>query len=164
HGLPPGRDRLTTRSAICASRSAAMLPSATALTEYKEQTRPEGRTIFGFVTRSASERSTSNGKSCMNMNRCLSTWMAASRRQSISNHRAARTGVCLAIMFAGFPDFAQNPPSTPWASEGIDECHHRRALVHKSRREVSSPTRDMPLYQHLIEMLPPLGIGVFLYD
>ena len=28
----------------------------------------------------------------------------------------------------------------------------------------SSPTRDNPLYAHLIEMLPPLGIAVFVFD
>jgi cephalosporin-C deacetylase-like acetyl esterase len=28
----------------------------------------------------------------------------------------------------------------------------------------SSPTRDLPLYRHLIELLPPLGVAVFVYD
>lgn len=28
----------------------------------------------------------------------------------------------------------------------------------------SSPTRDFPLYRHLTEMLPPLGIAVFVFD
>jgi pimeloyl-ACP methyl ester carboxylesterase len=28
----------------------------------------------------------------------------------------------------------------------------------------SSPTRDVPLYRHLTEMLPPLGIAVFVFD
>ena len=28
----------------------------------------------------------------------------------------------------------------------------------------SSPTRDFPLYRHLVEMLPPLGIAVFIFD
>jgi uncharacterized protein len=28
----------------------------------------------------------------------------------------------------------------------------------------SSPTRDFPLYRHLVEMLPPLGIAVFVFD
>ena len=28
----------------------------------------------------------------------------------------------------------------------------------------SCPTRDLPLYQHLTQMLPPLGIAVFVYD
>jgi uncharacterized protein len=28
----------------------------------------------------------------------------------------------------------------------------------------SSPTRDLPLYSHLKQMLPPLGIAVFVYD
>lgn len=28
----------------------------------------------------------------------------------------------------------------------------------------SSPTRDYPLYRHLVEMLPPLGIAVFVFD
>lgn len=28
----------------------------------------------------------------------------------------------------------------------------------------SSPTRDLPLYRHLVEMLPPLGIAVFVFD
>lgn len=28
----------------------------------------------------------------------------------------------------------------------------------------SAPLRSAPLYQHLVQMMPPLGIGVFLYD
>lgn len=28
----------------------------------------------------------------------------------------------------------------------------------------SAPTRDFPLYRHLVEMLPPLGIAVFVFD
>lgn len=28
----------------------------------------------------------------------------------------------------------------------------------------SDPLRDAPLYRHLVDMLPPLGVGVFLYD
>jgi pimeloyl-ACP methyl ester carboxylesterase len=28
----------------------------------------------------------------------------------------------------------------------------------------SSPTRDVPLHRHLVEMLPPLGIAVFVFD
>ncbi len=28
----------------------------------------------------------------------------------------------------------------------------------------SEPTRDLPLYRHLIQMLPPLGVAVLLYD
>jgi pimeloyl-ACP methyl ester carboxylesterase len=28
----------------------------------------------------------------------------------------------------------------------------------------SSPTRDLPLYRHLIELLPPLGLATFVYD
>ena len=28
----------------------------------------------------------------------------------------------------------------------------------------SSPTRDLPLYRHLTELLPPLGVAVFVYD
>lgn len=28
----------------------------------------------------------------------------------------------------------------------------------------SSATRDLPLYRHLVEMLPPLGVAVFVYD
>jgi pimeloyl-ACP methyl ester carboxylesterase len=28
----------------------------------------------------------------------------------------------------------------------------------------SSPTRDLPLYRHLRELLPPLGIAVFVFD
>jgi uncharacterized protein len=30
--------------------------------------------------------------------------------------------------------------------------------------DASVPTRDLPLYRHLIQMLPPLGIAVFVYD
>jgi hypothetical protein len=28
----------------------------------------------------------------------------------------------------------------------------------------SSPTRDLPLYRHLIELLPTLGVAAFVYD
>jgi pimeloyl-ACP methyl ester carboxylesterase len=89
-------------------------------------------------------------------------------------------------MFAGFPDFAQNPPSTPWrAKASVNVIIEERSFTSRGVQlsgtlyiprankpvpaivvlhSASSPTRDMPLYQHLIEMLPPLGIGVFLYD
>src|SRR4029434_9198289 len=117
-----------------------------------------------------------------NVIQCVLREMPAARRKWISNHRAARTGVCLAIMFAGFPDFAQNPPSTPWRAKAsvnviIEERSFTSRGVHLSGtlyiprankpvpaivvlHSASSPTRDMPLYQHLVEMLPPLGIGV----
>jgi hypothetical protein len=85
-------------------------------------------------------------------------------------------------MFAGFPDFAQNPPSTPWrAKASVNVIIEERSFTSRGVQlsgtlyiprankpvpaivvlhSASSPTRDMPLYQHLIEMLPPLGIGV----
>jgi len=98
--------------------------------------------------------------------------------------RCALVTICLAIMFAGLTAFTQNVPSwratpsmnliieeRPFASLGASlsgTLYLPRAnkavpaivVLHSA----SSPTRDLLLYQHLIEMLPPLGIGVFLYD
>ena len=105
---------------------------------------------------------------------------------TISNHKVARTGVCLAIMFAGFPGLAQNAPSTPWrAKASVNAIIEERSFTNHGVQlsgtlyiprtdkpvpalvvlhSASSPARDLPLYQHLIEMLPPVGMGVFLYD
>jgi dipeptidyl aminopeptidase/acylaminoacyl peptidase len=100
--------------------------------------------------------------------------------------RCALVTICLAIMFAGSPAFAQNLPSTAWqATASVNLIIEERSFaslgvslngtlyIPRAKKPVpaivvlhsaSSPTRDLPLYRHLIEMLPPLGIGVFLYD
>jgi uncharacterized protein len=100
--------------------------------------------------------------------------------------RCVLVTICLAIMFAGSRAFAQNPPSTPWqATASANLIIEERSFaslgvslngtlyIPRANKPVptivvlhsaSSPTRDLLLYQHLIEMLPSLGIGVFLYD
>jgi uncharacterized protein len=100
--------------------------------------------------------------------------------------RRAFVTICLAIMFAGSPAFAQNLSSTVWrATESVNVIIEQRSFTSlgvslsgtlylpRAKKPVpaivvlhsaSSPTRDLLLYRHLIEMLPPLGIGVFLYD
>jgi pimeloyl-ACP methyl ester carboxylesterase len=89
-------------------------------------------------------------------------------------------------MFERFPAFGQNPPSTGWrATASVNLIIEERSFaslgvslsgtlyIPRANKPVpaivvlhsaSSPTRDLLLYRHLIEMLPPLGIGVFLYD
>jgi uncharacterized protein len=89
-------------------------------------------------------------------------------------------------MMFGNPAFAQNPPSPPWrATASVNVIVEERSFaslavplsgtlyIPRANKPVpaivvlhsaSSPTRDLLLYRHLIEMLPPLGIGVFLYD
>src|SRR4029453_12381381 len=100
--------------------------------------------------------------------------------------RCVLVTICLAIMFAGSRAFAQNPPSTPWqATASANLIIEERSFaslgvslngtlyIPRANKPVptivvlhsaSPPTRDLLLYQHLIEMLPALGIGVFLYD
>jgi len=100
--------------------------------------------------------------------------------------RCALVTICLAIMSAGAPAFAQNPSSTAWqATASVNLIIEERTFaslgaslsgtlyIPRANKPVpamvvlhsaSSPTRDLLPYQHLIEMLPPLGIGVFLYD
>jgi pimeloyl-ACP methyl ester carboxylesterase len=93
--------------------------------------------------------------------------------------------ICMAIMFAGSPAFAQNLPSTAWQATASVNLIEERSFTSRGAslsgtlyipranksvpaivvlHSASSPTRDLLLYRHLIEMLPPLGIGVFLYD
>jgi dipeptidyl aminopeptidase/acylaminoacyl peptidase len=89
-------------------------------------------------------------------------------------------------MFAVLPGFAQNPPSPSWrATASANVIVEERSFASRGAQlsgtlyipraskpvpaivvlhSASSATRDLPLYRHLIEMLPPLGIGVFLYD
>lgn len=100
--------------------------------------------------------------------------------------RCALVTICLAIMFARSPAFAQNLPPTAWrATASVNLITEERSFmtlgvslngtlyIPRANKPVpaivvlhsaSSPTRDEVLYRHLIEMLPPLGIGVFLYD
>jgi uncharacterized protein len=92
----------------------------------------------------------------------------------------------IAIMVGALPVFGQNKPLAPWRATPsvkpiIEERSFSNGEVHLRGRlylpqvnkpvpavvvlhSASSAVRDLPLYRHLIEMLPPLGIGVFVYD
>jgi dipeptidyl aminopeptidase/acylaminoacyl peptidase len=92
--------------------------------------------------------------------------------------------VCVTIVLATHTAVAQQP--VPWrAPASADPIVEERTFsngdvrfggtLHLPRANMpvpaivvlhsaSSPTRDLPLYRHLVQMLPPLGIAVFVYD
>jgi len=97
----------------------------------------------------------------------------------------AKTILAIALIWAALPSGAEsNPP--PWSAQptAIVDVQDRAfqsgpvtlsGTLYAPKVEgrvpavvvfhaASSPTRDVPLYRHLTQMLPPLGIAVFLFD
>lgn len=103
-------------------------------------------------------------------------------RCSFRLHRAALVVLLLVITTAAAVPTGQPvwsaPATTRVVSENMTFIHegvtlsgtlHRPATVGKAPLVIvfhgaSSPSRDEPLYDHLKQMLPPLGIAVFTYD
>lgn len=92
--------------------------------------------------------------------------------------------LAIAMIWAAVPSSAE--PNPPWGARSTTSIDAREQsfqsgsvtlngslYVPKADGRVpaiivfhaaSSPTRDLPLYRHLLEMLPPLGVAVFVFD
>ena len=104
-----------------------------------------------------------------------------SRRDALGRLLLASLGIADAVAAS-----EAEPAASPWSAPASTAVDVRelvfvnagvslRGTLHAPRgrggvpavvvaHAASSPTRDLPLYGHLIELLPPLGIAVFVYD
>lgn len=113
--------------------------------------------------------------------------MACSRRSSPRLHVACKLGVLLtATAAAAFAPTAAMSEPPPWSAPATTSIIEDERVFRSADAELSGtlylpkggkalaavvvthaaslPLRDQPLYRHLKEMLPSLGVAVFVYD
>ncbi len=100
--------------------------------------------------------------------------------------RLCALGVVLAAVSAGFAQVTALPATPPWSAPATTQVVGEDKVFHQANADLrgtlylpqagktlgavvvahgaSSPLRNSPLYQHLKQLLPALGIAVFVYD